>query len=114
MILSAKFANETNTAAVVVTDNEGSVLCAVDHRGDLWAEMQAWEALGNTIEPIDLPPTNAERDESAAQSFQEIGSVNRAILQAFFEHENRIRVLESRTTVTISQVYDWFKAKIRG
>ena len=112
--MSAKYGSLDNSAAVVVTDDSGAVLCAPDHRADLWADMLAWEAAGNIIEPADPPPTDSEKDEESAQQFQKIGSVNRAILQFFFEHENRIRTLETRPSVTIQQVYNWFKAKIRG
>ena len=73
-----------------------------------------WDGSVFTPEPPPVVLTDAEKDEEAAQRFQKIGSERRAILQAFFEHENRIRVLESRSSVTIAQVYDWFKAKIRG
>ena len=55
-----------------------------------------------------------ELDETVVSGFRKSGRPERAILQAFFEHENRIRVLEARSPVTISQVYDWFKSKIRG
>ncbi len=73
-----------------------------------------WNGTEFTPQVIPVEPTDAEKDETEAQRFQVIGSSNRAILQAFFDHENRLRVLESQSIVTIQQVYNWFKAKIRG
>lgn len=69
------------------------------------------------------------RDESFALAFKKIGSTNRAILQAFYEMSNRVANLENIASVgsndwktanagvpwyTAMQVYNWFKAKIRG
>lgn len=75
------------------------------------AKNKIWNGTG--YDPI--PQSYFDRqDEAVANNFKDIGSINRAILQAFFEHENRLRVLEVRSSVTIGEVYDWFKAKIRG
>jgi len=76
-----------------------------------WRGEQAWQPWSSRAY---TPQELDDQDEAAAFRFKDVGSVNRAILQAFFEHENRIRVLEAAPSVTIAQVYGWFKAKIRG
>ena len=113
-ILSAKYGNPENTSAVVQTVERGAKAVSQDDTPSHWATLMAWQAAGNTIDPVDPPPTDDELDEVEAQQFQQVGSKERAILQAFFEHENRLRVLEADSSVTIGQVYNWFKAKMRG
>lgn len=41
-IQSAQYANEDNTAAIIMTDEAGAVLVSEGDTPELWAEMQAW------------------------------------------------------------------------
>lgn len=43
-IQAAQYANEDNTAAVIVTEEAGAVLLSAVDTPDLWAEMLAWGA----------------------------------------------------------------------
>ena len=58
--------------------------------------------------PVVTPPTLEERMDAA---FPQTDSA-RAIFNAFFNMENRIRALESKPAITKSQLRKWFESQL--
>lgn len=62
MIVSAKWQNNANTEASIVSDS-GEERFGITPAGRFWQELQDWIALGNTPDPVDPPPAPPTNDQ---------------------------------------------------
>jgi len=71
-----------------------------------------------SFEQHGVQPTQAELDtedtNEVSNALQNLGGLDRAELKGLFEHENRIRALEGKQSITLQQFATWVKGNLRG
>jgi hypothetical protein len=70
-------------------------------------EQQLWDVLADA--GVALPGNTTASDEAKDRR---IGTVDRVMFEMMFNHENRIRTLENRTTITKAQFIGYIKGLI--
>lgn len=108
-ILSASFANEDNTAVVLMTEERGSVLISLKDRPDLWDEYIKSNIVASPFVPDNF---DAMMDSDIEKAFNDGGFVP-AFCRVMFSELNILRQAAGLSPRTPTQALNAIKARKR-